>query len=258
MKTDYTEVTEVAGDDVSREQIERMCSRYTFATNFCKGKEVLEIACGSGQGLGQLAKSARLIVGGDYSSPLIKSAQSYYQGRIPLLQLDAHFLPFRESSFDVIILYEAIYYLEEPEKFVKETGKVLRPGGKLILCNANKDLPDFNPSPHSYRYFSAPEFVELLKPFGFEVECFGDCEVNSGSSKQRVLSFLKKTMVRLNLMPKTMAGKKFFKRIVFGKLVPLPPELTSDNPTCSLPCSVDSSTPDLSHKVIFAVAQKKG
>jgi hypothetical protein len=80
--------------------------------------------------------------------------------------------------------------------------------------------------------------------------------VDYNNPKQKALSFIKKTMVKSHLMPKTMAGKKFFKRIVFGKLEPLPSELTDQNDICQLPCSIDSSSPNLSYKVIFAVAQK--
>jgi len=258
MITDYTEVTEVAGDSVSREQIQRMYTRYQFARQYCTGKDVLELGCGSGQGLGYLAGTARKVVGGDYSAPLLALTQRHYKGRIPIIQLDAQVLPFKDQSFDVAVLFEVIYYLKECESFVKECIRVLRPGGTLLICNPNKDLPDFNPSPHSYRYFSAPDFVELLTPFGFQLQFFGDCRVDYGHPKQRLLSFIKKTLVRLDSMPKTMAGKKLFKRLVFGKLVTLPPELTEENPTCQPPYGIDSLKPDVCHKVIFVVARKAG
>jgi len=85
---------------------------------------------------------------------------------------------------------------------------------------------------------------------------FGDCEVDYENPKQRFLAFVKRTMVRLDLMPKTMAGKKLFKRLVFGRLIPLPAELT-EGAACQLPCCIDSTSTTLTHKVIFAVAHKK-
>jgi len=258
MATDYTQVTEVAGDDVSSEQIQRMYTRYTFARQYCEGKDVLELACGSGQGLGYLARVAKKVVGGDYSWPLVRLTKDHYRDRMPLVQLDAQILPIRNRSFDIVLLFEAIYYLKHSEAFVKECLRVLRPGGIVLICNPNKDLADFNPSPHSQHYFSAPEFVDLMKPLGMEVECFADCEVNYASPKRKFLSFVKRTMVRLNLMPKTMAGKRLFKRIVFGKLVPLPQELTEEGANCELPCTLDPTRPDFRHKVIFAVAHKQG
>lgn len=257
MKTDYVHVTEVSGDDVSQEQVQRMFTRYEFARQYCEGKDVLEVACGSGQGLGLLAKSARFVVGSDYSWPLLKTASAHYTDRIPLLRIDGQMLPFKEESLDVVILYEAIYYLKEPESFVRDCLRVLRNGGKIIVCNANKELRDFNPSPHSYRYFSPCDFAELFRPHGLQAQCFGDCEVDYDNPKQRVLSLVKKTMVLFDLMPKTMAGKKIFKRVVFGNLVPLPAELTEESAVCTLPCEVDMDKPNRRHKVIFVVGEKK-
>ncbi len=258
METDYTQVTEVANDNVSAEQVERMYTRYHFARQYCNGKDVIELGCGPGQGLGYLAKSARTVIGGDYSDHLISLAQHHYKERIPLVRLDARILPFKDQTFDVAILFEAIYYLKESISFVKECTRILRPGGILLICNANKDLPDFNPSPYSCQYFSPPDFIELLNPFGFQVECFGDCKADYNNPKQRFLSLIKKTMVSLNLMPKTMSGKKLLKRIVFGKLVSLPPELDDENAVCRIPCAIDSDLPDLCHKVIFVAAKKSG
>jgi ubiquinone/menaquinone biosynthesis C-methylase UbiE len=256
MESDYTEVTELAGDRVTQEQIQRMYTRYHFARQYCRGKDVLELGCGSGQGLGYLGKVANKVVGGDCSAPLLQLTKKHYEGTIPLIRLDAQVLPFRDQSFDIALLYEAIYYLKDPDSFVKGCMRVLRPGGKVLMCNPNKDLPDFNPSPHSYRYFSPFDFVALLKPFGLTIECFGDCEVDYSNPKQKTLSLIKKTLVKSHLMPKTMAGKRFLKRIVFGKLVPIPGELREGNNTCQLPCSIDSSSVNSSHKVIFAVAEK--
>ena len=256
METDFVHVTEVAGDAVSVEQVQRMCTRYSLARAYSHGKDVLELGCGSGQGLGLLASVAKSVMGGDYSWPLLKGSKDHYKNRIPLVRLDAQALPVKKERFDVVILFEAIYYLREAESFVEECLRVLRPGGYILICNPNKDLPDFNPSPHSYRYFSACDFVELMKPFGLELKFFGDCEVDYSNPKQRFLAFIKKTMVRWDLMPKTMAGKKLLKRLVFGNLVPLPAELT-ERDACQIPCSIDSESPNVAHKVIFAVAQKK-
>ena len=162
MDIDYSLLTEVPGSLASSEQIQRMVTRYRFARDYCCGKDVLEVACGSGQGLGTLAESARTVVGGDYMENLLRRAQSHYGSRMPLLRLDAQTLPFRRETFDVVILYEAIYYLEEPARFVAECKRILRPGGYVLICQPNKSLPDFHPSPHSFRYFTPPELAETV------------------------------------------------------------------------------------------------
>jgi ubiquinone/menaquinone biosynthesis C-methylase UbiE len=93
---------------------------------------------------------------GGLSLGLIRQAQAHYQGRIPLAQFDAETLPFREQSFDVVILHQAIYYLSSPQRFIAESRRVLRGNGDVLLIGTvNPQWPDFNPSPMSTRYFSA-------------------------------------------------------------------------------------------------------
>lgn len=146
---EFVSVTEISADDVSREQVTRLCNRYFWAGTYCSGKDVVEVACGTGQGLGYLSSIAKSIEAGDYSDEIIKLACRYYKERIPIQQLDAQKMPFADKSKDVIILFEAIYYLSDADKFVRECVRVLRPGGKALIATGNKDLYDFNPSPHS-------------------------------------------------------------------------------------------------------------
>ncbi len=253
---DYASVTEVTGYNVTTEQLQRMCTRYRFASGFCKGKEVLEIACGSGQGIGFLAKYAKRIVGGDYDEKLVKCASNYYGRNIEIKQLDAQDLLFKDNSFDVVILYEAIYYLLKPEKFVNEARRILRDTGILIICTANKDWSGFNPSPYSHKYFSASELFKLFKQNGFvDVKLYGDCPVTNDTIKDKIVSTIKRLAVALNLIPKTMKGKEFFKGIFMGKLFPLPPEIKEGMTEYVPPVPIPGNVPNLDYKVIFAVAR---
>jgi len=256
MSLDFSQVTEVAGERVSREQILRMLSRYRFAERYCRDKAVLEVGCGSGQGLGILMRAAEQLVAADYTESLIRKARRHYANRVPLLRLDAHTLPFKPHTFDTIILYEAIYYLEKPDLFVKECMRVLNPRGTILICNANKNLPDFNPSPYSHRYFSPAEFSEFFKPHGLQVECYGDSRVDYNNPIQKMLSLIKQAMVRFNLMPKTMRGKLLFKRLVFGELVDLPAEIVDRGEDLPEPVRLNSDRSNQNYKVIFAVAVK--
>jgi len=256
MKLDYSKVTEVAGEKVSREQIQRMLSRYRFAARHSRDKAVLEVGCGSGQGLGILSQAAERLVAADYTEHLVRQARRHYKDRIPVLRLDAHVLPFKPLSFDTIILYEAIYYLLNPNRFIVECLRILKPGGTILICNANKNLPDFNPSPYSHHYFSAADFHDLFQSLGMKVECYGDCQVDYKHPVQRVLSLIKRTIVRLDLMPRTMQGKLLFKRLVFGRLVELPAELVDNGEKIPEPVRLNSEKITHDYKVIFAVAVK--
>ena len=72
---DYGAVTEQVGDLISQEALSMVYSRYRFASQFCAGKRVLEVACGPGLGLGYLAKQATLVVGGDYTKSCLNARE---------------------------------------------------------------------------------------------------------------------------------------------------------------------------------------
>jgi len=258
-QADFTTVTEITGYKVTKEQIERMHTRYFFASGFCEGKKVLEIACGSGQGLGLLARKAKKVVGGDIDENNLKFAREHYKNRqnIELKILDAHQLPFAEDSFDVVILYEAIYYLANPEKFLKEAKRVLRKGGNLLICTANKDWSGFNPSPYSYKYFSTHELFGLLKQENFSnIAVYGGCPVTVETLKDKTISCIRKVAVTLNIMPKTMKGKELLKRIFFGELVTLPPEISEGLAEYTPPVTVPYDSPNFEYKVLYVVDYK--
>jgi SAM-dependent methyltransferase len=256
LMTDFSEVTELAGEEVSSEQVMRVCTRYAWAVKYCDGKDVLEIACGSGPGLGVLAKRARSLVAGDISESILGRARRHYGSRIDLRVMDAQSLPFPDSSLDVVIIFEALYYVPDAECFMKECRRVLRRGGMVLVSNANKDLSDFNPSPHSHVYHGVAELTGLARRHGMEPEFFGDIPIAEVSWRQKVLRPVKKCAVALGLVPRSMAGKRLLKRLVFGSPATFPPEvldsmLPGDLHLASLPAGVA----DRKHKVVLCAAR---
>jgi len=251
---DYIAVTEIAGDKVTQEQIDRLCNRYYWAGRYCYGKEVVEAGCGSGQGLGYFLGIAKSLEAGDYSDEILSIARKHYGNRISLRQFDAQNMPFANKSKDVIILFEAIYYLPDAKKFASECARVLRRGGKVLIATANKDLYDFNPSPHSYKYYGVVELNDLFARHGFEMEFFGYTRVGNVSIRQRMLRPVKKLAVMLNIMPKTTSAKRWLKRIVFGNLVKMPSEIDSETAKYIEPDRICSDKPDRIHKVIYCAA----
>lgn len=255
MTTNFIALTELSGDDVSAEQVDRIARRYYWAAEYCKSKDVLEAACGAGQGLGLLSGVAHSLVAGDYSQPVLDIAQRHYGRRLNLRQFDAQAMPFGDASFDVVILFEAIYYLPDVTAFFRECQRVLRPGGLLLLASANKDLFDFTPSAHTFRYLGVVELGTELAALGFEVRCFGDTPVGAVSMRQRILRPVKMAASRLGLIPESMEAKKLLKRLVFGGLVPMPAEIDESTAAPAPPQSLPTDRPDVDHKVIFCAAR---
>lgn len=254
---DYSRVSEAPGIRVTREAVSMLRTRYAFAARFCRGKDVLEVACGTGLGLGVLARYARGVVGGDYTDAMLRLAQRHYRGRVPLVRLDAHTLPFTEASFDVVILFEAIYYLARPQEFLRECCRVLRPEGILLLCSANKEWEGFSPSWLSWGYFSAREMRELLNSTDFDVEVFGAFPNSNRSWSRRTISKIRKLGARMGLIPSTMKRKEILKRLFYGPLVLLGAEADGDLTDAAPLFPVGPNDPSGEYKVLYAVGKLK-
>lgn len=251
---DYLDVSEVAGEPISGEQLERLEHRYLWAAKFCGQRDVAEVACGSGPGLGVLAKVSGSLQAGDFSHAMVRRIQNHYGNRVHVSEFDAQVLPYADRSKDVLIIFEALYYLRDVDAFIRECRRVLRPGGRVLVVTCNKDLYDFNPSPYSHVYLGV---VELGSSFGreaFSVECFGHYPITQVSVWQRLLRPVKRFVVASGLMPKTMRGKQLLKRLVFGKPVPMPAEIGESSAPVIEPTPLPAGVPDRSHKVIYCVA----
>lgn len=251
MPTSFETVTELPGHQASAEQLSMIHTRYRLALEHCEGKDVLEAACGPGRGLGYLARRARSVVGGDLTPELVRLAEAHYRGRLRVLELDAQALPFPDASFDVIILFEALYYLPRVDAFLSEARRVLRPGGKLLLCAPNPEWPEFNPSPLSRRYHSAAELKELLSAAGFEPSVLAGFRAAPGT----VTGLVRRAAVSLGLVPRTMKGKALLKRLFYGRLSRLGPELDDSAPV--EPLVPAPPGPVAGYKVLYAVAAKR-
>jgi SAM-dependent methyltransferase len=163
------------------------------------------------------------VTGGDFTWSNLALARGHYGGRVPLVRLDAGALPFRKDSFDTVILFETLYYLKRPARFVAECARVLRGGGILLIGTVNPEWRGFHPSPLAQRYFSARELDELLSAGGFRTEIFGG--FRESSPRGRLLSRVKRIAGRAGLIPATLRGREAFKRLVFGPLRALPAEI---------------------------------
>jgi SAM-dependent methyltransferase len=251
------EFTDVAGESGTVPQFTRLCNRYMWASRYVGGKRVAELACGSGQGLGLLARTAKSVVGGDYSPDNLAIARRTYGDRIPLVRLDAHRLPLKTGGIDVALLLETLYFLPDPDRFVAETARALVPGGQLLISVINKDCWDFNPSPLYPNFFGAPEVTALLERHGFEAETFGAFPLDRPTARQRLFHPLKRLAIRLDLIPTSVQARLWLKRIAIGKLVTLPFEIQPDSAPFVAHPAVPANQPDTRHQVILAAGRRK-
>jgi ubiquinone/menaquinone biosynthesis C-methylase UbiE len=109
----------------------------------CRVERVLEISCGRGGGLRQVAASlpARTrIVGLDYSMHALRFCQTRYAALANAAFVRAHSLrlPFADGTFDLVINVEASHAYRNDPVFVREVRRVLGPHGRFLYADYRK------------------------------------------------------------------------------------------------------------------------
>jgi SAM-dependent methyltransferase len=250
------EITDVAGEPTEATQLRRLIERYHWAASYCDGKDVLEVACGTGQGLGLLRSRAAHVYGCDLSPENLAVAREGNGNVQPLVRADAQVLPFASASLDAVILLEAIYFLPSSRKFMEEMRRVLRPGGWCIMSSINKDCVEFNPHHSLYRtLYGAPELAGLLEANGFTPEAFGIIPMNKPSLRTRAFAPLRSLAVGLNVIPEGKKARLMLKRIVFGPLQRMPHDISSAPAPEVKPVKLRIDVPDPVHQVILCAGQ---
>jgi demethylmenaquinone methyltransferase / 2-methoxy-6-polyprenyl-1,4-benzoquinol methylase len=117
------------------------------ATRLADGEVAADVACGTGaltRELQALAPGA-LVAGFDFSFEMLAHARS--TGGPASLRLavgDALRLPLRDASVDVVTIAFGLRNLPEPAQGLLEFRRVLRPGGRLVVCEFSQpSLPVF-------------------------------------------------------------------------------------------------------------------
>lgn len=251
----YAYVSEMPGNQVTAEALRMIACRYAWAVESARGREVLEVACGPGLGLGMLGSAAARLVAGDYDAEVLRVAVANHGAEVPLLRLDAQALPFKSASFDVVLMFEAVYYLRNPEHFVMEARRLLRREGCLLIALPNRDWPGFSPSPESSRYFAPSELVDMLGGCGFHATLYGTYPQTSQTVPQRILGAVRRGATRLGLVPRdwrrTEALRRLVKRLVYGDLEELPRAVRLEQATACVRTVLDPSAPDVVHRVFY-------
>jgi SAM-dependent methyltransferase len=208
-------------------------TRYDYAASLAAGRQVLEIGCGAGQGFGLLIAKGASLVGGDHSMPLLQSARAHYGSRVPLARLSADALPFRDATFDIVLIFEAAYYVPNLDRAFDQVRRILRPGGILVVVSANPERPDFIRSPHSVRYHTADEFRVALEGRQFIVSVSGAYPVASSDERAGLLgrvvggiaAMLRRMLEFTHLTPRTLKGRARLKRLFNRDMRAVPAEI---------------------------------
>ncbi|HET6596074.1 MAG TPA: class I SAM-dependent methyltransferase [Anaerolineales bacterium] len=101
------------------------------------GSRLLEVGSGMGHLVGQLEDTFQTS-GIDLNHWAVSKSKDVAQ-RTHLQTASAQELPFSDHSFNVVIIKHIVEHLPEPQKAIREIGRVTESGGTLILATPNLD-----------------------------------------------------------------------------------------------------------------------
>jgi ubiquinone/menaquinone biosynthesis C-methylase UbiE len=109
------------------------------------GHLVVDLGCGSGDLLELAGRADVMIVGVDISEFMLRHVSQKLnvanaRGRL-FLRADACRLPLRDSQAHVVLSTGLVDYLENPDAFFAEAGRILRPAGRLIVTVPKRPSP---------------------------------------------------------------------------------------------------------------------
>ena len=142
------------------------------------GGALLDIGCGTGALLGAVAAASPgvTLAGADPSPEMLAVARERLGAAAALECAPAERLPFADGAFDIVVSTSALHFVRRPGAALGEAGRVLAPGGRIVVTDWCRDFPTirlldlylraFNRA--HWRTYTVAECRRLLADAGFE------------------------------------------------------------------------------------------
>ncbi|MBI3707292.1 MAG: metalloregulator ArsR/SmtB family transcription factor [Proteobacteria bacterium] len=139
-------------------------------------EDLLDIGTGTGRILEVYGRHGVRAVGIDLSREMLIAARANI-ARAGLRNCfvryaDMYHLPWAESSFDAITVFQVLHYADEPAEAITEAARVLRPGGRLLVADFAPHELDYLRRDHAHRRlgFADDEIAGWMQAAGLRVE----------------------------------------------------------------------------------------
>lgn len=120
--------------------VSRHIARYNLSLPFVKKGKVLDASCGTGYGSFLMSKVCESVTGLDISTEAVLEAKESFVGsnltfkEFDLTKFGDYFndLDNELLNFDSVVSFETLEHLENPDDFISQLPKILKPNGLFI------------------------------------------------------------------------------------------------------------------------------
>jgi len=101
-----------------------------------RGRDVVELGCGTAYWAAWLARRGARVIGLDNSARQLATARELQREHglvFPLLHADAERVPLADARFDVVLSEYGASIWCDPYRWIPEAARLLRPGGELVF-----------------------------------------------------------------------------------------------------------------------------
>lgn len=180
-----------ATQQASRDQFEKQSDRYGKShilvdtsdvaaglggLTFPAGTAALDVATGGGHTAVYLAGLGLKVTAADISPAMLANARKLAEERgftIETCLHEAEKFPYADAAFDLVTCRVAAHHFSDREAFLRETVRVLKPGGHFLLIDGS--VPDGEPEAeewiHQVEKFRDPSHGRFLSPSSWTDLC---------------------------------------------------------------------------------------
>lgn len=131
-----------------------------------------DLGCGTGQITAALAPFVRRVIAVDGSRAMLKAARQRLAtlANVEVRQGELDALPIDDTALDAAALCLAVHHLADPPAVLRETARVLRPGGRVLLVDMlEHDRQEYRQEMgHVWLGFSPTQLTGWLHGTGFD------------------------------------------------------------------------------------------
>ena len=122
---------------------------------------ILDIAAGTGTSSMALLAEGVSVVAADFSNGMLDEGRKRYP-KLEFVFADAMKLPFKDAEFDVVTMSFGLRNVENHNIALKEFFRVLKPGGRLVICEFSHVGGVFGPLYRLYLKYVLPKLSALF------------------------------------------------------------------------------------------------